>query len=523
MPRGRRQLSRKGCFSCKKLKIKCDEARPSCEYCSHTGRQCVYRDQSVDSKIVNLSDRNEKALEQTGFMKKSVTRKELPNVFLAHVNTSLASTPDSWEASINGHDFDADFDKIRENSHEEAARHVLSPRPYNSASTQLHMTRFELRLLRFFHDQCIPYITFNANKKTDHIWRNVFPRYFASSDLVRQSTYAMACLNLWPVTNLPTILASDNSKCTFHISPLETSQRKNPFQHVFDDLSVFDNNRESIFSLTTSYFLSTLQASQTYVGETRQKSLTCDDLATLSFSSSMIFAYAGVHPHCVLPLIDHDSEYPADFIGFFASMRKVFLTSAPGLREQFIDTLMEYSFLTPTAASEKIGFVEVFRAQLQAYYFANTKFSEIGAKICAENDILQKTLVLLECSYLAALREGHPTPLFKFLALLDENFIDLARARNLFALRILFAFSCICLYCQFYLSFDENVWMQFINGFLRDFTPLCSSDAALYDYVITKRHFADPNQFTRDIRSLSRVAFEFGGLKTPSVACSVEC
>ncbi|KAM9915014.1 hypothetical protein OXX69_000094 [Metschnikowia pulcherrima] len=521
MPRGRRQLSRKGCFSCKRLKIKCDEARPSCEYCSHTGRQCVYRDQSIDSKVVNLSDGNEKASEKAVF-KKSSTRKELPNVLFADSNTSLASTPDSWEASINGHDFDADFDKTWENLREKAARHVLSPRPYNSASTQLHMTRFELRLLRFFHDQCIPYITFNANKKTDRIWRNVFPRFFASSDLVRQSTYAMACLNLWPVTNLPTILASDNSKCTFHISPLETSHKKNPFQHVFDDLSVFDKNRESIFSLTTSYFSSTLQASQTYVGEARQKSLTYENLATLSFSSSMIFAYAGVHPHCVLPLIDHDSDYPADFIGFFASMRKVFLTSAPGLREQFIDTLMEYSFLTPTATSEKIGFVEVLRAQLQAFHFASTVFSDIGAKVCAENDILQKTLVLLECSYLTALREGHPTPLFKFLVLLDEDFIDLARARNLFALRILFAFACICLYCQFYLSFDENIWTQFINGFSRDFAPLCSSDAALYDYVITKRHFADPNQFTREIRSLSRVSFEFGGLKAPSVTCPVE-
>ncbi|KAM9895813.1 hypothetical protein OXX79_007850 [Metschnikowia pulcherrima] len=522
MPRGRRQLSRKGCFSCKKLKIKCDEVRPSCEYCSHTGRQCVYPSQSVDSKIVSLSDRDKKAPEKA-VSKNMFTRKELPNVLFADPNTSLASTPDSYEASINGHDFDADLDKLRESLHEEAASHVLSPRPYNSASTQLHMTRFELRLLRFFHDQCIPYVTFSANKKADHIWRNVFPRYFASSDLVRQSTYAMACLNLWPVTNLRTILASDNSECTFHMSPLKTSNRKDPFSHVFDDLSVFDNNRESIFSLTTSYFVSTLQASQTYVGEAHHKSLTYDDLATLYFSGFLIFAYVGVHPHCVLPLIDHDSEYPSDFIGFFARMRKVFLTSAPGLREQIIDTLVEYSFLTPTAASEKIGFVEVLRGQLQAFHFANTVFSEIGAKICAENDTLQRTLFLLECSYLAALREGHPTPLFKFLVLLDEDFIDLARARNFFALRILFAFSCICLYCQFYLSFDENVWMQFINGFLRDLTPLCSSDAALYDYVITKRHFADPNQFTREIRSLSRVAFEFGGLKTPSVACSAEC
>lgn len=35
------------CQSCKKLKIKCDGVFPQCEYCSHTGRQCVYTDASV--------------------------------------------------------------------------------------------------------------------------------------------------------------------------------------------------------------------------------------------------------------------------------------------------------------------------------------------------------------------------------------------------------------------------------------------------------------------------------------------
>ncbi|CDK29332.1 unnamed protein product [Kuraishia capsulata CBS 1993] len=34
--------SREGCASCKKLKIKCDESKPSCEYCVQTNRACVY-------------------------------------------------------------------------------------------------------------------------------------------------------------------------------------------------------------------------------------------------------------------------------------------------------------------------------------------------------------------------------------------------------------------------------------------------------------------------------------------------
>jgi hypothetical protein len=38
----KRTVSRKGCLSCKKLKIKCSEELPSCEYCTATKRICQY-------------------------------------------------------------------------------------------------------------------------------------------------------------------------------------------------------------------------------------------------------------------------------------------------------------------------------------------------------------------------------------------------------------------------------------------------------------------------------------------------
>jgi hypothetical protein len=34
--------SRLGCSSCKRLRIKCDEKKPACEYCTATNRKCVY-------------------------------------------------------------------------------------------------------------------------------------------------------------------------------------------------------------------------------------------------------------------------------------------------------------------------------------------------------------------------------------------------------------------------------------------------------------------------------------------------
>lgn len=38
----RRRARKNKCLSCRKLKIRCDEAKPSCEYCGATNRECVY-------------------------------------------------------------------------------------------------------------------------------------------------------------------------------------------------------------------------------------------------------------------------------------------------------------------------------------------------------------------------------------------------------------------------------------------------------------------------------------------------
>ncbi|OBA20455.1 hypothetical protein METBIDRAFT_26841, partial [Metschnikowia bicuspidata var. bicuspidata NRRL YB-4993] len=376
--------SRKGCLSCKKLKIKCDEAKPCCEYCSHTGRVCVYPDQRI-----------------------------------------------SYKASINSEIKDC-TDK------DPAAGHVLRPRPYNLAVTQLQMTRFELRLLHLFHDQCVPYVTFQANKHTHRIWRHVFPKHFASLDLVRQSTYAMACLYLWPMANLQTLLQADQQESPGQTGSLEDLL----FTHVFEGVSVFEDSAHSIFRKTASYFISSLQSSQLFLAE-KQHGLDYDDFAALYFSGYLIFAYVGVHPHCVLPLLEDGTECPLDYIGFFASLHRLFSTAPLKIRDRLVDTLVEYSIWTPTAASQKIGLVETLRFQLPEFHFANATFGEIGPQMCLENETLEKTLYLFESCYFSAIREGHPTPLFKFLVLLGEDFINLARLRNYFALRILFTFSCV--------------------------------------------------------------------------------
>lgn len=52
MTKGKGRRSRRGCASCRRLKIKCDERRPHCEYCTHTRRQCIYPEDET-SVVVN--------------------------------------------------------------------------------------------------------------------------------------------------------------------------------------------------------------------------------------------------------------------------------------------------------------------------------------------------------------------------------------------------------------------------------------------------------------------------------------
>ncbi|KAH3675715.1 hypothetical protein WICMUC_002507 [Wickerhamomyces mucosus] len=66
-----RKRSKTGCVSCKRLKIKCSEDKPVCEYCLHTNRECIY----PNSMIIN-NCQSTKNLNSTN-VHLNITRSEL--------------------------------------------------------------------------------------------------------------------------------------------------------------------------------------------------------------------------------------------------------------------------------------------------------------------------------------------------------------------------------------------------------------------------------------------------------------
>lgn len=82
--------SRKGCLSCKKLRIKCDEARPVCEYCASTNKVCEYVSdppENTDGTVL-VEIARPKATASAAHLK-SITQAKNPSVYSTTVATTL--------------------------------------------------------------------------------------------------------------------------------------------------------------------------------------------------------------------------------------------------------------------------------------------------------------------------------------------------------------------------------------------------------------------------------------------------
>ncbi|KAK6462078.1 hypothetical protein DFJ63DRAFT_141269 [Scheffersomyces coipomensis] len=135
--------SKSGCVSCRRLRIKCDQTKPRCEYCMHTNRECEYPN--------NL---------RTIEFKPSY-----------HKNRPLRKNHDNIPIKIS----------------------------LNDASSQLGISNFELKLLNFFHLYCLADITNGVDNPMQALWMSKVHPMFMESKLIRNSIFSLASLNLYPI------------------------------------------------------------------------------------------------------------------------------------------------------------------------------------------------------------------------------------------------------------------------------------------------------------------------------------
>lgn len=364
---------------------------------------------------------------------------------------------------------------------------------YNSIATQMNMTRFEYRLLRFFNDSCVPLFTFNINSEADKVWRQVVPRHFASLDLLRQSVFAFACLNLWRFNDVTLVLDDDTSHTigSEHVP-------NGDFSHIYQSLTVFENTEDNVFSRTAKYFTATIQQSGNYVSEVVTKLSDEVPLDIIFFSSSLIFAYLGLHPHCIMPVVDFVGDPPCDLLSYTGSVCKVFDRPVGQLYASLALVVDEFETVVVGESQHISSIVAELQWQLHDYYYALATFAEINSKTSMENELFENFLRVLGNCISFSIFRGYPVPIFRVLFSISPQFALLVRAQHPFALRLIFIYCCICEFCGFYMLKKSNIWQDYIDYHLKNFGPLTEIESSVYKYVLEKREV----DFTRFSASL---------------------
>ncbi|CCH42017.1 putative transcriptional regulatory protein [Wickerhamomyces ciferrii] len=168
--------SKNGCVSCKNLKIKCTEEKPFCEYCVHTGRQCIYfQKPSVKIKVFKkkLGRPRKKSKESVDSGETVESSDSKDKIDISSRSTSSSSTPPDLQL-INS----------------------KSNKNLNSPQIQLEITPFQLNLLKFYLEFGADFFTFNVLEKTHNFWEFEVPQLWCQSDLIKNSIYMLSSVRL---------------------------------------------------------------------------------------------------------------------------------------------------------------------------------------------------------------------------------------------------------------------------------------------------------------------------------------
>lgn len=409
----RRNRTRKNrCLSCKRLKIKCNEVRPKCEYCEHTNRECIYVDNYPSDDIHD---------------------------------------PNSYEAVV-----------------------WHKQRPLNSPLRHIGISNFECRLLKYFHEV---YLVPGEMKQPPlrNLWQVQVPRLFHESPLVRSSIFSLCSLNLWNLFDLSSWIYESCEQSTLKYMTFCNLQ----------DLQSIPNVSEFLREKTIDYYSETLRDTSKLIHElsTEQKVLTTiNEAAEVVISGILLFSFFALQTHQLLPFVSHDSSQP-DLLSMCSGMKESMVKAFPLLyNSQFSALFYKDEVLSPPPNPGSYPFVKYLLAKLEEYH------NEAMVTTAQYENLLQ-ALNMFKVLMFSSIEQNFPLPLYKWIFLVKNDLYDyVKRERLFFAIKLVYAYTCMNMICKFYLKRTPNIWMEYIewykeynffmfDGWNDDF------DSRLYDIV----------------------------------------
>lgn len=350
----------------------------------------------------------------------------------------------------------------------------------NSTAKQLHISNFEYRLLHYFQSFCVPLFSFNKDSRVDAVWRNEVPKLWHKSPLVRQAVFLFSSINLWPLVNLECFIENPHDTRKLYeaksyneveeLNMLLAGQGPN-----FDpDSSPEDGN---LYVKTTNYFMSSLRQTSEKISEHSQivgNRTVCmgDDTFTQSaelvISGILIFAFLGIHPHRLLPLVNFDPDNEeTDFLAICAGIRQTMsraigpLSNTPYKDLFFLDKMAKQLPTIPNC----YPIIQILKNSLIDWIHHNHYDECISSDTALEVEVYTDCLDLFHSCLYSAVSMNYPIPLFRYIIMVDSGLQPLIRAKRPFAVKLLYYYSALCMMCRLLLFSHTSIWMDYMEWY----------------------------------------------------------
>ncbi|RLV93253.1 hypothetical protein JA1_002577 [Spathaspora sp. JA1] len=376
-----KRRSRNGCLSCKRLKIKCDEAKPSCEYCAHTNRECIYPIPGIRGSQLS------------------------PTREASRSTSPISVSPEAIEIVNPSQDL-----------------------PLIQTTSLLNVTPFELRLLNYFDHRCIDFFSFGVHSKVHNTWKLKVPQLFTSSDLVKQSIYSFSGMSL--LTEMELAGNVDGTA----MAPLYDIKSR-------------------LFEKTLTYFMNTLYQSRTWLTEMRTENE--EKMKEMVISSFLMFAFLGVHPYKLLPVISFDKSQ-TDLVSISRGIREIIKVSTPIILKSNLRELFIIKDLPALPSMDSTSY-PIIDQLLQDLTKAELPYDE--------RTTIQKAIQDLHDAMYAMMHFKYPIPFFRWIIILPDPYRDLLYQKHEFSIRLLYVFSSLCLIYHFHMLKESNMWLDYMQWF----------------------------------------------------------
>lgn len=348
-------------------------------------------------------------------------------------------------------------------------------------SSQLCVSEFELRLLHFFENHCIPSFSRNVSGKINKMWKFEVPMLWHQSKLLRMSIYLYSAMNLWPLCDLSSLASPSTSN-------LRVTKQGEPYHEMIDPCSIPRGG--NLYIQTVKYFSECLNLTAYGLNSVINgiEELTVFKSAEILISGTMIFSFLGMHPHQLVPLVAFTNEEAADqvtdLMGICDSLRATFLGNIGKIMQSPYSGLFRTDECMEPKESLRYPIIENLRRHLQQNIFSDYHHT------------FKEAIDQLELCVYRAVVLNYPVPLFRWILMQDE-LNRAVRQQDAFALKILFNFASLCNICRFHLFPGANMWLDYIEWYRRNIYQWLGEnswigldDCLLYSMAVKKKFAA---------------------------------